>query len=59
MALSFVSLVTQVCLAQAFTPGTRETPRIFSFRPFRGVGRAALAPKGAEGNWEDTSVPQA
>jgi len=59
MALSFVFFVSQVSLAQAFTPGTRETPPIFGYRPFRCMGDAALAPKGAEGDWECASVPQA
>ena len=58
MALSLVSFVTRVSLAQAFTPGTRETPSVFCFCFFSDVGNAAVAFKGAEGNWE-ARVPQA
>jgi len=33
MALSLVCLSSQVSLAQAFTPGMRETPLFFAFSP--------------------------
>jgi len=49
---------SQVSLAQAFTPGTRETPFVFGLRPSRGVvmpPRPLKGPKGIGG----ASGPQA
>ena len=58
MVRSFVSFMLQLSVAQAFTPGTRETP-FLGLSPLQGRDDAALAPKGAEENWEGAPVPQA
>ena len=47
----------QFSLAQAFTPGMGETLFVFSFRPFRGVGRGGMAPEGAKENFAASRFP--